>query len=292
MYAAAVIKSYERFADYVRLRLNAPGYENIVVVSISAIISVYAEKFRQLIDSEDNNSLDRQLKNLRRQYKGTDQATAISFVEKFLETLEDFHGKEIENLEQLKQTSRVNYLIKVAESMYDPAEQFEWIDETFEDVFDSDEEFFERVLAFAEAGDADAMDFAGVLYNIGHGVNKDKGKAFNWFQKAAKADYEEAFQLLAEIYYSNKNYKKAVECFSKAASNTTTNLLSGTKRRLNLTILLQWSAFSIVIRKVAASRKISVRRFSGTKNLLKTAMKTPRTNLPACTTTENILLRL
>ena len=143
MYSAEVIKSYERFADYVRQRLNALGYENIVVVSISAITSVYIEKIRPLIPSDDNNSLEKKLRNLRKQFKGTDKATVIDFVAKSFETLFDFHGVEIETLDQLKQTGRVEYLIKIAESMYNPAEQFEWIDETFKDVLenysDSDE---------------------------------------------------------------------------------------------------------------------------------------------------------
>ena len=189
MYAADVIKSYERFADYILRRLNALGYENIVVVSISAITSVYIEKIRQLISDSDKNSLDKQLKNLRREYKGTDQFTAISFVEKSLETLWDFHGVEIENLNQLKKTSRVDYLVKVAESMYSPFEQFDWIDETFDDVletdFENDEELFERALRFAEEGDIEAMYFVGKLYEIGLGVEENETKAFEWFTKAA-----------------------------------------------------------------------------------------------------------
>ena len=225
MYAADVIKSYERFADYILRRLNALGYENIVVVSISAITSVYTEKIRQLLSDEDKNSLDKQLKNLRREYKGTDKSTAISFVEKSLETLSDFHGIKIETLDQLKQTSRVNYLITVAESMYNPFEQFDWIDETFEDVletdFDNDEEFFERVLSFAEQGDVDAMDFVGVLYAIGNGVEENYYKSFEWFKKSADSGNTVAMDHLAGCYRdgrgTQKNLIKAVEWYQKAA---------------------------------------------------------------------------
>ena len=225
MYAADVIKSYERFADYILRRLNALGYENIVVVSISAITSVYIEKIRQLISDADKNSLDRQLKNLRREYKGTDKATAVSFVEKSLETLSDFHGVEIENLNQLKKTSRVDYLIKVAESMYNPFEQFEWIDETFEDVletdFENDEEFFERVLSFAEEGDIDAMDFVGRLYEIGRGVEENETKAFEWFTKAANLGNAQSMKNLACCYRygigTQENLPKAAEWFQKSA---------------------------------------------------------------------------
>lgn len=228
MYAADVIKSYERFADYIRQRLNALGYTNIIVVCISAITSVYIDKIRSLMPTDDNNnSLEKQLKNLRREYKGTEKATIISFIEKSLITISDFHGVEIKSLQELKLTSRVDYLIKVAELMYDPVEQFDWIDETFEDVFETDfendEEFFKSVLSFAEKGDTDAMNFAGLLYNGGLGVEENKFAAFEWYRKAAELGNPIGMINLADSYRDGEgvaqNLQKAFEWYKKAAEN-------------------------------------------------------------------------
>lgn len=222
MYAAEVIKSYERFADYVKGKLNALGYENIVVVSISAITAVYVEKIRQLIQPENNLSLEKQLKNLRRQYKGTNQATVISFVEKYLETLSDFQGVEIENLEQLKKTSRVNYLVEVFKSMYDPAEQFEWIDETFEDNVNKNQgEDFIHNLKYAKMGDPVAMNNVAYQYRYGVGVNQDMAEAIDWYNKAADAKNDIAMFELAKLYRTgeilSKNEKRALLLCRKSA---------------------------------------------------------------------------
>ena len=235
MYAADVIKSYERFADYIRHRLNALGYENIVVVSISAITAVYIEKIRELSGSDENLPLDNQLKNLRRKYKGTEQSTIISFVEKALDDVLDFHGMEIETLEDLKDTSRVGYLVKMSQSMFDPAEQFEWIDETFEDVFEesfeSDEEFFQRVMGFAEEGDADAMNFVGIMYSIGKGVAQNVYAAVKWYMKSADAGNPDGMGNVAYCYLHGDGVKQNIyKAAAWAALPTATAMVMALKK--------------------------------------------------------------
>ena len=224
MYAAEVIKSYERFADYVRGRLNALGYDNIVVVSISALTAVYTDKIRRLMVDPIDAPLERQLKALRKQYKGTEHSTVVNFVEKALNDILDFHGVEIESLEALRRSSRVGYLMRMIESMYDPAEQFEWIDETFADVldeeFDSDEEFFERVMEYAEQGNPDAMVYVGAMYHDGRGVAKDVHKAFDWYLKAAELGNTDAKILVSSYYrYVDKNISKALDWLNRAIAD-------------------------------------------------------------------------
>ena len=233
MYAAEVIKSYERFADYVRRRLNALGYDNIVVVSVSALTAVYTNKIRQLMSEVEEAPLEKQLRALRKKYKGTEQATVVSFVEKALNDILDFHGVEIETLEALNRTSRVSYLMRMAESMYDPAEQFEWIDETFADVldeeFDSDEEFFERALEYANQGNPDAMVYVGMMYRYGNGVGEDLRKSIEWHEKAAALGNTDAKIIMANCYRHGdgvgKNMSKAIELYNSAIDDGSTDAM-------------------------------------------------------------------
>ena len=47
-----------------------------------------------------------------------------------------FHKLKINSLDELKATSRIDYLMHIVESAYNPAEHFEWIDESFDDIFE------------------------------------------------------------------------------------------------------------------------------------------------------------
>ena len=50
-------KSYERVADYIHYRLTALGYENFLVVSVSAIQAVYFDSVTRLIKSKSRNKI-------------------------------------------------------------------------------------------------------------------------------------------------------------------------------------------------------------------------------------------
>ena len=120
-------KSYERVADYIHCRLNALGYENFLVVSVSALQSVCFDSVKKLIAPPPRNffermknflkplfskppPLDEQLKNLKKSYHGTDKVTRLAFVDDTISDFEDFHGINISKLGDLQKINRVNYL--------------------------------------------------------------------------------------------------------------------------------------------------------------------------------------
>ena len=109
MYAVPEVKSYERIADYLQKRLTALGYENILVVAVSALQAVYTRKIQQLLIFEQGTLYDR-LKKLKSKYRGKDQATVISFINKSITNFEDFHGVEIDSVAELLRISRIYYL--------------------------------------------------------------------------------------------------------------------------------------------------------------------------------------
>lgn len=109
MYAVPEVKSYERIADYLQKRLAALGYENILVVAVSALQAVYTRKIQQLLIFEEGTFYNR-LKKLKAKYRGKDQATVISFINKSITNFEDFHGVEIDSVSELLKISRIYYL--------------------------------------------------------------------------------------------------------------------------------------------------------------------------------------
>ena len=117
MYASEDIKSYERIASYIHYRLMELGYENVLVLSVSAIQAVYTEKIRQLLTFECGTLIER-LKKLKKKYRDTDSGTFISFVDKSITELEDFHGVEIDNVHELKKISRIDYLCHLIQWLF------------------------------------------------------------------------------------------------------------------------------------------------------------------------------
>ena len=117
MYSAEVVKSYERIADYIKWRLNELGYENILVISTSAILAVYLEKVRKLL-FEEYGELDERISKINKKYRGTENSTMINFVEKTLEEREDFHGMKITSIYDLKLMSRIPYLKHIIKFLF------------------------------------------------------------------------------------------------------------------------------------------------------------------------------
>lgn len=117
MYSSEVVKSYERAADYIASRLNALGYEDFVIVPVSALTAVYVHE----IDSPPEHkrvSFSRHIENLREKYRGTDKNSAVSFVRGILKTQKDFHGHDIKSSSSLEETGRITYLQSVITSIY------------------------------------------------------------------------------------------------------------------------------------------------------------------------------
>lgn len=117
MYSSEVVYSYERAADYVKSRLNALGYYDFIIVPVSALISIEAQKIsimiRQIAQRHKKVSLIRLIDHLKQKYKGTDTITMLSFVKNILQTKKDFHGLEIKTLMSLEETGRIKYLQSV-----------------------------------------------------------------------------------------------------------------------------------------------------------------------------------
>lgn len=119
-------KSYERVADYIHYRLTALGYENFLVVGVSAIQAVYFDEITHLIEPPANFfkqlinffkkffvkqiPFNEQLKKLKTDLRGTDKIAGVVFVNNIITDFEDFHGIEINNVRDLKKINRVNYL--------------------------------------------------------------------------------------------------------------------------------------------------------------------------------------
>ena len=119
-------KSYERVADYIHYRLTALGYENFLVVGVSAIQAVYFDEITRLIESPANFfeqlinffkkffvkplEISEQLKKLKTDLRGTDKIAVVVFVNNILTDFEDFHGIKIKNVRDLQKINRVNYL--------------------------------------------------------------------------------------------------------------------------------------------------------------------------------------
>ena len=73
----------------------------------------------------------------------------------------------------------------------------------------------------AEAGNASAQVFVGMMYNQGHGVDQDEKKAAEWYILASQQGYSPAQWRLAIMYYYGsgvgQDYQEAAKYYSSAA---------------------------------------------------------------------------
>jgi len=73
----------------------------------------------------------------------------------------------------------------------------------------------------AEAGNASAQVFIGMMYNQGHGVDQDEKKAAEWYTLAAQQGYSPAQWRLAIMYYHGsgvvQDHQEAAKYYSAAA---------------------------------------------------------------------------
>ena len=80
---------------------------------------------------------------------------------------------------------------------------------------------FEKTLAKAKDGDADAMANLGYMYDIGQGVTQDYTEAVKWYRKAAELGHANAMYNLGVMHANGEGVieddKEAVKWFRKAA---------------------------------------------------------------------------
>jgi serine/threonine protein kinase len=81
----------------------------------------------------------------------------------------------------------------------------------------------------ATAGNIDAMNNLGVLYQNGQGIAQSYDKAREWFQKAADAGNPDAMNNLGELYYYGRgvarDYTQARDWYEKAAAADNANAM-------------------------------------------------------------------
>ncbi len=70
-----------------------------------------------------------------------------------------------------------------------------------EDAEDSTEESFDEVLAAAKAGDHEAQNSVGLMYDEGQGVTEDKEEALSWYRKSAAGGDEWGQYNLGLMFY-------------------------------------------------------------------------------------------
>lgn len=82
---------------------------------------------------------------------------------------------------------------------------------------------FQFFLKAANAGNANAQNFLGGMYEYGDGVTQNYSKAFEWYSKAAKQNHYYAQYELGLLYFEGngvkQNYDKALEWLTKSAKN-------------------------------------------------------------------------
>lgn len=80
---------------------------------------------------------------------------------------------------------------------------------------------FEDILEKARAGDAEAQQYVGYCYYVGHGAKQDDHEAFSWYFKAALQDSPVAQSHLASMFVEGRgvpqDYNEALRYFKKAA---------------------------------------------------------------------------
>ncbi|SMR77863.1 tetratricopeptide repeat protein [Marinobacterium sediminicola] len=80
---------------------------------------------------------------------------------------------------------------------------------------------FDKLLPLAEQGDGEAQNRIGEMYEFGHGVARDNGKALEWFRKAAEQEVVAAWHNLGRSYNFgtgvNQDYAEAEHWYRKAA---------------------------------------------------------------------------
>lgn len=70
---------------------------------------------------------------------------------------------------------------------------------------------FDEWLPLAELGDVEAQYNLGVMYDQGTGMEKDLGKAAEWYRKAAEQGFVDAQANLGMMYYHGQGVSRDLE---------------------------------------------------------------------------------
>ena len=75
----------------------------------------------------------------------------------------------------------------------------------------------EHYMLAAERGFGPAQRMVGGFYELGISVEKDVKKAIEWYKKAAENEVDDALSMLATVYFRQKDYEEAVKWAEKSA---------------------------------------------------------------------------
>ena len=112
MYAAEVVKSYERAADYIASRLQGLGYDNFVIVPISALTGMYADQVREQVKVK-RGKLTR---GLQAAAQG-DNEDAAAYLEAKVKEMRRFQGMDMRSMREVTAMSRMKYLMHLIRHM-------------------------------------------------------------------------------------------------------------------------------------------------------------------------------
>ena len=117
MYLSEEKKSGLRFIDFLRTKLKELGYKGIVIFGLSALQYLYALKAPQTegcagLDAVNGKELREQLDQCLLQHQGKDDMTVLSFLDNQIRNLRWFHGKEDATLQDLKEKSGFEQLMR------------------------------------------------------------------------------------------------------------------------------------------------------------------------------------
>jgi len=117
MYLSEEKKSGLRFIDFLRTKLKELGYKGIVIFGLSALQYLYALKAPQTegcagLDAVNGKDLREQLDQCLLLHQGKDDMTVLSFLDNQIRNLRWFHGKEDATLQDLKEKSGFEQLMR------------------------------------------------------------------------------------------------------------------------------------------------------------------------------------
>lgn len=117
MYLSEEKKSGLRFIDFLRTKLKELGYKGIVIFGLSALQYLYALKAPQIegcsgLNTADGQELREHLDRCLLMHQGMDDMTVLSFLDNHIRNLRWFHGKEDATLNDLKEKSGVDQLMR------------------------------------------------------------------------------------------------------------------------------------------------------------------------------------
>mgnify|MGYP002870178055 FL=1 len=98
-------------------------------------------------------------------------------------------------------------------------------------------EAFKYFRIAAKNGNADCMNYIGVMYEFGEGVSENYNQAVEWYIRAMQAGNIQSIYNLGKCYYNGngveKNDKRAYELFYRAAKKGLTDAMIALDKALN-----------------------------------------------------------